>query len=31
MAAEWLVVPLHPDFEAAHGRTFEPGMVICTP
>jgi Xaa-Pro aminopeptidase len=29
MADEWPVVPLHPDFDSAHGGAFEPGMVIC--
>lgn len=26
---EWPVVPLHPDFESAHGGQFEKNMVIC--
>ena len=29
MADEWPVVPLHLDFEHAHGGCFENGMVIC--
>ena len=29
MADEWPVVPLHVDFDGAHGGTFEENMVIC--
>lgn len=29
LADEWPVVPLHPDFEFAHGGQFEKNMVIC--
>lgn len=29
MADEWPVVPLHVDFENAHGGQFDEGMVIC--
>ena len=29
MADEWPVVPLHPDFECAHGGAMQPGMVLC--
>jgi len=29
MADEWPVIPLHPDFESAHGGRFETNMVIC--
>ncbi|MDC0659739.1 Xaa-Pro peptidase family protein [Leisingera sp. SS27] len=29
MADEWPVVPLHADFEGAHGGRFEENMVIC--
>ena len=26
---EWAVVPLHPDFEHAHGGRFEENMTVC--
>ena len=29
MADEWPVVPLHVDFESAHGGQIEEGMVLC--
>ncbi len=29
MADEWPVIPLHPDFESAHGGCFEDNMVLC--
>ncbi len=29
MADEWPVIPLHVDFDSAHGGHFETGQVIC--
>jgi Xaa-Pro aminopeptidase len=29
MADEYPVIPLHPDFDGAHGGQIEKGMVLC--